>query len=59
MQGTQVQFLVQEEDPTCLRANKHMYHNYWACVPQLTKPQYLEPELRNKEKPVQWEAQAP
>ena len=59
MQGTQVWFLVQE-DPTCRRATKPVRHNYWACaleptshnywarMPQLLKPAYLEPMLRNK-----------
>ena len=70
MQGTQVQALVRE-DPTCCGATKPMRHNYWACalepvshnywahVPQLLKPARLEPVLRNKEKPPQWEARAP
>ena len=59
MQGTQVWALVQE-DPTCREATKPVCHNYWACalepashnywarVPQLPKPAWLEPALRNK-----------
>ena len=59
MQGTRVRALVQE-DPTCRGATKlvrHNYwaytleptsHNYWAHVPQLLKPEHLEPMLRNK-----------
>ena len=31
MQGTRVQFLMQE-DPTCCGANKPMCHNYKACA---------------------------
>ena len=70
MQGTQVRALVWE-DPTCHGATKPVHHNYWACalepashnywahVPQLLKPVCLEPMLRNKEKPPQWEACAP
>ena len=69
-QGTRVRPQVWE-DPTCCRATKPMRHNYWACalepashdygacVPQLLKPACLEPVLRNKEKPLQWEAGAP
>ena len=58
MQGTRVRALVRE-DPTCRGATKPMCHNYWACVPQLLKPASLEPLLRNKDKPPQWEARAP
>ena len=70
MQGTRVRALVWE-DPTCHRSTKPMHHNYWACalqptshnywahVPQLLKPACLEPVLRNKMKPPQWEAHAP
>ena len=70
MHGTWVQALVWE-DPTCHGATKPVCHNYWACtleptshnywthVPQLLKPVRLEPVLRNKEKPSQWEACAP
>ena len=59
MQGTWVRALVRE-DPTCRGATKPVCHNYWACtlepashnywahVPQLLKPVYLEPVLRNK-----------
>ena len=59
MQGTRVRALVRE-DPTCRRASKPVYHNYWACtlepanhnywarVPQLLKPTRLEPVLHNK-----------
>ena len=59
MQGTQVRALVRE-DPTYRRGTKPMHHNYWACalepvshkhwacVPQLLKPELLEPALRNK-----------
>ena len=59
VQGTRVRALVQE-DPTCRRATKPVYHNYWAyalepecCnywahVPQLLKPAHLEPMLCNK-----------
>ena len=38
MQGTRVRALVQE-DPTCRRATKPVYHNYWACT--------LEPASHN------------
>ena len=70
MQGTRVRALVRD-DPTCRGATKpirHNYwactleptsHNYWVCVPQLLKPMHLEPVLRNKEKPPQWETRAP
>ena len=56
MQRTRVQSLVWE-DLTCLRATKHMHHNYWS-------PHTLDPMLCNKrshcnEKLVQWEACAP
>ena len=59
MQGRWVQALVRE-DPTCHGATKpvrHNYgacnlepasHNYWARVPQLLKPERLEPVLCNK-----------
>ena len=47
MQGTQVQSLVRE-DPTCRGATRPVRHNYWARVPQLLKPERLEPVLRNK-----------
>ena len=59
MQGTRVWALVWE-DPTCHRATKPVYHDYWACaleptshnywahVPQLLKPACLEPMLPNK-----------
>ena len=57
MQRAWVQALVWE-DPTCHRATKLMCHNYWARVPQLLKPTHLEPMLRNKEKPPQWEPHA-
>ena len=57
------------EDPTYRRATRSVSHNYWACalepvshnygarVPQLLKPEHLEPVLHNKrrhhnEKPV-------
>ena len=55
MQGTWVRALVRE-DPT----NKPVRHNYWACalepashnywalMPQLLKPERLEPVLLNK-----------
>ena len=58
MQGTRVRSLFQE-DPTCLGATKPASHNYWARVPQLLKPVRLEPTLRNKEKPPQWETRTP
>ena len=45
--GTGVRALVQE-DPTCHGATKPMRHNYWAHVPQLLKPEHLEPVLHNK-----------
>ena len=66
MQETWVQSLVQE-DPTCQRAAKPMSHNYWACalepkscnywanMPQLLKPECLEPSALQQEKPLQWE----
>ena len=41
-QGTQVRALVRE-DPTCRRTTKPVRHNYWAHMPQLLKPMYLEP----------------
>ena len=47
MQGTRVRALVWE-DPTCHGATKPVHHNYWAHVPQLLKPVYLEPTLCNK-----------
>ena len=59
MQGTRVWALVWE-DPTCPRANMHVFRNYWACalepmshnywalMLQLLKPTRLEPMLRNK-----------
>ena len=47
MQGTRVRALVRE-DPTCHGATKTVHHNYWACVPQLLKPERLEPMLCNK-----------
>ena len=59
MRGTWVRALVWE-DPTCRRATKPVYHNYWACalepanhnywahVLQLLKPMCLEPVLCNK-----------
>ena len=37
MQGTQFRSLVRE-DPTCRGATKPVRPNYWAHVPQLTKP---------------------
>ena len=67
VQGTRVRALVRE-DPICHGATKPVRHNYWACtlepvshnywarVPQLLQPMCLEPVLRNKEKPPQWEA---
>ena len=62
MQGTRVRALVRD-DPTCRGATKPVRHNYWVCVlarePQLLKPARLEPKLRNKGKPPQWEARAP
>ena len=66
IQGTRVWALIRE-DPTCRGATKPVHHNYWACAPepashnywarelQLLKPTHLEPVLRNKEKPPQWE----
>ena len=51
VQGTWVQSLVQE-DPTCLRATKRMSQNSWSLGA-------LEPVLRNREKPPQWEARTP
>ena len=59
MQGTRVRALVWE-DPTCCGAAKPVRHNYWACalepvshnywahVPQLLKPERLDPVLHNK-----------
>ena len=59
MQGTWVRALVRE-DPTCHGAIKpvwHNYwarvlepasHNYWAHVPQLLKPERLDPVPPNK-----------
>ena len=49
MQGTRVWALVWE-DPTYRGATKPVYHNYWACAPQLLslrsrahEPQLLSP----------------
>ena len=59
MKETQVQSLVQE-DPTCHRATKPRCHSfwayaleprscrYWARLPQLLKPECLEPVSNNK-----------
>ena len=56
MQEAWVRALVQE-DPTCRGAMKPVHHNYWACalepvshnyrarVPQLLKPEHLDPHL--------------
>ena len=55
------------EDPTCCRATKPMYHNYWVCalevrnlnywshVPQTLKPKLLVACALQQEKPLQWE----
>ena len=57
MQGTRVQALVIQEDPTCCRATKLVRHNYWACA--------LEPMSHNywahapRAHAPQWEAHAP
>ena len=47
MQGTRV-LALGWEDPTCRGATKPVCHNYWARMPQLLKPTYLEPVLHNK-----------
>ena len=59
MQGTRVRAVVRE-DLTCRGATKPVHHNYWACaleptshnywahVPQLLKPERLQPVLCNK-----------
>ena len=56
MQGTRVWALIRE-DPARRKATNPVHHSYWAPVPQLLKPERLEPVLRNKrshrnEKPV-------
>ena len=58
-QETQVWSLVQE-DPTCRRATKPMYHNYWACALEPTGLNYwspftLEPVFHNKRSAATWE----
>ena len=50
IQGTWVQFLVQE-DPTCCTATKPAHHTCWSLHTRGCAPQ--------QEKPPQWEAQAP
>ena len=69
MQESQVRSLIQE-DPTCLRAAKPVYHNCWACalasgshsywahMPQLLKPACPRACAPQQEKPLQWEARA-
>ena len=47
IQGTWVRALARE-DPTCHGVTKPVRHNYWAHVPQLLKPEHLEPVLCNK-----------
>ena len=62
IRGTRVWALVRE-DPTCHGATKPVRHNYWAYALEpratTTESACLEPMLRNKEKPPQWEACAP
>ena len=57
MQETQVPSLIRE-DFTCWEATKPVYHNYWACVPQLLKPRSPRACALQQEKPLHWEAQA-
>ena len=56
MQGTPVCSLILE-DPTCCKAIKPVYHNYWADMLQLLKPTCpsscsLQQEKRRNEKPA-------
>ena len=50
IQGAQLQSLIQE-DPTCFRTAKPMYHNYWSL--------YALESVFCNEKPLQWEAYTP
>ena len=47
------------EDSKRHRATKHMYHNYWAHVPQLLKPTLSKACAFQQEKSPHWEAHAP
>ena len=62
MQKTWVLSLIQE-DPTCLRAAKHVWHIHWACTlsPGATTTDALHPRARTpqQEKPLQWEDHVP
>ena len=71
MWGTRVRSLVQE-DPTCRRAAKPMWHNYGRSLrssahePQLPSPRARTTEVHvpgahapQQDKPLQWEARAP
>ena len=71
MQRTRVRALVQE-DPTCRRATKLIFHNYWACAlepahhnywarPRTTATEARVPRAHalQQEKPPQWEAREP
>ena len=71
MQGARVRALVRE-DPTCHRATKPVYHNYWVCALEPVNHNYLlslsatttearapKAHAPQQEKPPQWEARAP
>ena len=51
------------EDPTCRGAIQPVCHNYWAHMPQLLKPAYLEPVFHKRshrnEKPMRRNRVAP
>ena len=53
MQGTGVQFLVQE-DSICFGAAKPVHHNYWAQA--LVKPECIRAHAQQQEKSPQGEA---
>ena len=62
-QGTQVRVLV-GEDLTCHRATKPMWHNCWACEPQLlssctTTTEDRTPRAHALQQERPWEARAP
>ena len=58
MQGTHVQYLVQEDSTSC-RATKPISRNYWACMPELKKHTHPRDRALQQKKPPQWEAQIP
>ena len=57
MQRMLVQSLVQE-NPTCQKAMRLMYHNYWACTLEPGSQNFWAHVLRSpqQEKPPRWEA---